>query len=129
MNKDLLLEDYGKALQRLEEALARPAADELVQAGCIQYFEFTFELAWKTAKALCEHAGLQNVGSPRTALRQAFKQGWIEEEAGYMTMLEARNRMSHTDQPAHALDVYAQLPGFARSLRRLYDSLKHLDLG
>ena len=129
MNKDLLLEDFGKALQRLEEALTRPASDELIQAGCIQYFEFTFELGWKTAKALCEHAGLQNVGSPRTALRQAFKQGWIEDESGYMAMLEARNRMSHTYQSIHALDIYAQLPTFAVYLRRLYESLKQLDLG
>ena len=127
MNKDLLLEDLGKAVQRLEEALAKPAADDLIRAGCIQYFEFTFELGWKTAKAFCEYAGLQNVGSPRTALRQAFKQGWIPEEAGYLTMLEARNRMSHTYHPSHALDVYEQLPAFAVDLRRLYESLKHLE--
>ena len=40
-----LLEDYAKALLELEQALAESSENQLIQAGCIQYFVFCFELA------------------------------------------------------------------------------------
>jgi nucleotidyltransferase substrate binding protein (TIGR01987 family) len=120
MNKAVLLADFGQALDRFEESLLRPVSDDLLRAGCIQYFEFTFELAWKTVKAHAEDAGLGDVGSPRSALRQAFKQGWIVEEEGWLAMLEARNRLAHTYQASHALAIYGQLPEFSQQLRRLH---------
>ena len=43
------LEDFKKAHGRLQEALTRTEFDELEKDGVIQRFEFTFELAWKTA--------------------------------------------------------------------------------
>lgn len=120
MNKAVLLADFGRALGRLEESLLRMAPDDLLRAGCIQYFEFTFELAWKTVKACAEDTGLGDVGSPRSALRQAFKQGWISEEEGWLAMLEARNRLAHTYEASQALAIYGELPEFARQLRRLH---------
>ena len=120
MNKAVLLADFGRALDRLEESLLRPTPDDLLRAGCIQYFEFTFELAWKTVKAYAEDAGLGDVGSPRSALRQAFKQGWIAEEEGWLAMLEARNRLAHTYEASQALAIYGQLSEFAQQLRRLH---------
>lgn len=123
MNKKVLLADLGRALVRLEEALQRPVADDLLRAGCIQFFEFTFELAWKTLKAYAEDAGLNDVGSPRSALRQAFKQGWIDQEETWLAMLDARNRMAHTYEASEALAIYGQLPEFATQLRSLHDKL------
>jgi len=123
MNKVVLLVDFGRALDRLEESLLRPAPDDLLRAGCIQYFEFTFELAWKTVKVHAEDAGLGDVGSPRSALRQAFKQGWIADEEGWLAMLEARNRLAHTCEASQALAIYGQLPAFSQHLRRLHGVL------
>ena len=52
MNKsELLYQDLTKAVNRFQSALKEQSEDELIQAGCIQYFEFCFELAWKTIKA------------------------------------------------------------------------------
>ena len=125
MNKVVLLVDFGRALDRLEESLLRPAPDDLLRAGCIQYFEFTFELAWKTVKAHAEDAGLGDVGSPRSALRQAFKQGWIADEEGWLAMLEARNRLAHTYEASQALAIYGQLPAFSQHLRGLHGVLSN----
>lgn len=126
MDKRTLLTDLAAALDRLEEALRQPPASDLIRAGCIQYFEFTFELAWKTVKVTAEEAGLMDVGSPRTSLRQAFRQGWIEAEEPWLAMLEARNRMAHTYTAIQALRVYDLLPAFAVQLRRLHTALTRL---
>ena len=39
--------NYEKAFNQLAEAVARGSYDKLAQAGLIQMFELTFELAWK----------------------------------------------------------------------------------
>jgi nucleotidyltransferase substrate binding protein (TIGR01987 family) len=56
-------------------------------------------------------------------LRQAFKQGWIAEEEGWLAMLEARNRLAHTYEASQALAIYEQLPEFSQRLRRLHGAL------
>jgi len=96
----------------------------LEQAGSIQYFEFCFELAWKSLKALANHHGLSGADSPRSALRAAFGQGWIDDEAVCLEMLEARNRMSHTYNAEMALAVYTRLGVFLAALSALDDELK-----
>ena len=72
MTAKLLLDDYSQALARLREVLATPAENDLDRAGCIQYFEFCFELAWKTIKVVGESQGLSGLVSPRACLSQAF---------------------------------------------------------
>jgi hypothetical protein len=44
MDKQRLLADQERALARLGEALAEPPASDNTNAGCIQFFEFAFEL-------------------------------------------------------------------------------------
>ncbi len=43
------LQDYKKALKKLEEGLEEEE-NEVVIDGVLHRFEFTFELAWKTMK-------------------------------------------------------------------------------
>ncbi len=128
MRAEPLLADFARALDLLEAALATPADDDVRRAGCIQYFEFCFELAWKTIKAVGEHYGLANLHSPRACLRQAWRQGWIESEPPWQQMLEARNLMAHAYDARRALTVYESLPGFLAELRRLHQTLRALSL-
>jgi hypothetical protein len=58
VNPALALEEYGKAVRELEDALGSAPSTRLEQAGCIQYFKFFFELAWKTIKAFAERQGM-----------------------------------------------------------------------
>jgi len=95
MKHEKILADLERALGQLSAALKTPADSDLIKAGCIQYFEFCFELAWKTIKAVATSLGLE-CRSPKACLRIAFQQGWIDEEAIWLEMLEARNRLSHT---------------------------------
>ena len=81
-----LLEDYAKALDELEQVLTESSENRLIQAGCIQYFEFCFELAWKSVKSVTEQEGLE-CHSPKTCLKVAHQNGWVEEEPLWLEML------------------------------------------
>lgn len=123
MNPRPLLEDFDRAIGRLEEALDLRPSDEIRRAGCIQYFEFTFELAWKAIQAMAAYYGVEPVRSPRAAFKAAFGQGWVSEQEPWLEMLEARNRMSHTYNAEEALEVFDQLERFRLPLRDLHRSL------
>lgn len=124
MNDSLILSDFEKSLQQLEKALNVSANDDLIKAGCIQYFEFCFELAWKSIQALARKQGLTDCLSPKACLCEAFTNGWIQNEEIWLQMLEARNKMSHTYDTHEALKVYASLAGFLPELQKLCKLLK-----
>jgi len=124
MSQHWILSDYSAAVDRLREALDQPADSDLLRAGCIQYFEFTFELAWKAIKVMAEQSGLEGCGSPKACLKVAFSQGWIANEQLWLAMLEARNRMSHTYHANEALRVYDSLLEFLLPMRTLLTVLR-----
>ena len=123
MDSRTLLIDFQKALGQLQDALRYPADNDVLKAGCIQYFEFTFELAWKTVKRTAEDEGLAECNSPKAALKAAFSNGWVQEEEVWLDMLSARNKMSHTYSAADALHVFDKLPAYARALQELAEQL------
>jgi nucleotidyltransferase substrate binding protein (TIGR01987 family) len=124
MTTKLLLDDYAQALARLREVVSIPAVDDLDRAGCIQYFEFCFELAWKTIKVVGESQGLSGLISPRACLSQAFTADWIQSEELWLEMLDARNRMSHTYKYQDALVVYKRLGAFLPEMEKLLFALR-----
>lgn len=126
MDRRILLADFAKAVQRLTDALSAPARSDLEKAGCIQYFEFCFELAWKSVRLAAEDQGLGDCSSPRSSLKQAFALNWIDNEEAWLDMLSARNRMSHTYNSEDALKVYDHLQTFAQELEKLLTVMEAL---
>jgi nucleotidyltransferase substrate binding protein (TIGR01987 family) len=126
MKHDRWLRDYAGVLQQLTEALQIKAVHDVVRTGCIQYFEFTFELAWKSIKVLAELEGLEPGGSPKACLKTAFGQGWINDEVIWLEMLDARNRMSHTYDAQDALTIYDRLASFIGPFEDLLGRLQRL---
>lgn len=112
------------ALTQLESALLVTADSDLIKAGCIQYFEFSFELAWKSIKLASLSQGLPECVSPKACLKQAFSIGWISDEETWLEMIEARNRMPHTYNAKHALAVYERLSHFLPEQKLLLMRLK-----
>ena len=115
----LLKEDFKNSVSQLDAALARVGDDPLIQAGCIHYFEFCFELSWKTIKQAIAHQGLADCYSPKACLQQAFALGWVTNEQVWLDMLDARNRMTHTYSQAEAMKIYSRLPEFLREFQNL----------
>ena len=124
MNENWILADFDAALVQLESALAEPAAKDIIKAGCIQYFEFSFELAWKSIKAVSGGLGQADCLSPKACLKQAFTNGWIDSEEIWLEMLQARNAMAHTYNARQALKIYGSLSGFLPELKFLLKKLK-----
>jgi nucleotidyltransferase substrate binding protein (TIGR01987 family) len=121
-----IVDDFSAALAQLRGALTEPAELDLIKAGCIQYFEFCFELGWKACKVVSAEQGLPDCLSPKACLRQAFTLGWIEDEAVWLEMLDARNRMAHTYDARKALQIYESLPQFHAALQKLLATLQSL---
>lgn len=106
-----------RALDRFGEVLARDAMADpvLIDAG-IQRFEFSIELFWRVLQAALLREGVA-VASPRAALRGAYAQGWLAEEAVWIGMIEDRNRTSHTYREELAREIFARLPGYLAAMR------------
>jgi len=121
-----IIKDLASAIEQLSLVLDEPAETDLMRAGCIQYFEFSFELAWKSIKIIVSEQGLIECTSPKTCIKQAFNQGWIENEQIWLEMLTARNLMSHTYHASEALKVYHSLNGYLGELRNLLNRLEKL---
>jgi nucleotidyltransferase substrate binding protein (TIGR01987 family) len=127
MDRSLLLLGFERALASLTQALSATAQNDLEKAGCIQYFEFCFELAWKSIRIVVENQGLGDCSSPKSCLKQAFAAHWIGDEGVWLDMLSARNRMSHTYNATDALAMYDSLGKYLPELQALLASLKMQD--
>lgn len=104
-------QNFDKAFKRLTDAIQIIRNDPdnvLLQAGLIQTYEFTFELAWKTLKDYLEMEGF-TVSSPRATLRQAFQSGYIQQGDVWLKALNDRNLTAHTYDDEVAKEVIADI--------------------
>lgn len=98
--------DYHRAVERLQSALQKePDVDDMYIDATIQRFEFCFELAWKLMKCVLDYEGIE-VSSPRSSIREGWKQGMIAGAETWLDMQEKRNLSTHTYNQATALEVY-----------------------
>jgi len=126
------LDNYQRALIHLQSAVELMAQRELSQLekqGVIQAFEFSWELAWKLMKDYLQWQGIAGLSGARDAIREAFRQGLIDDGQVWMAMLQDRNRTSHTYNETTMLELldaissdYAEeMVRFAKHLRGLAD--------
>lgn len=108
MDKDIRwkqrFQNFEKTFSLLEKAADIEGPSDTERAGLIQFFELSFELAWKTLKDYLESQGFQ-VKSPRETLKQAFQSGLITEGHAWMEALDDRNLTAHTYNEAAILKV------------------------
>ena len=106
------LDSFATAITRFSEALGTPVTN-LTRDAVIQRFEFCFELAWKVIQERARTEGL-DCQSPKGCLKLAYKNNWIDDETGWLAMLEDRNRTAHTTTK--------------RSRRRYIAAFQHISL-
>lgn len=88
-------ENFNKAYTLLGKYSSKKNLSELEQAGIIQFFEMTFELALKVLKDYLEADGYM-VKSPRETIKQAFQNELINDGHIWMEALSVRNLTTHT---------------------------------
>mgnify|MGYP001561141182 CR=1 FL=1 len=120
-------QNFEKAYLILEEALVRTKdnpSDRLLQAGCLQSYEFTIELAWKTLKDFLESKELI-VLNPSETIRNAFQQNYIKDADLWLEALKARNLTSHAYNEKLAAEILEKIRGsYFALLTSLYDFFK-----
>jgi nucleotidyltransferase substrate binding protein (TIGR01987 family) len=113
----------GRAIDRLREALAEPEGNPLAVDGTIQRFEFAIELSWKAIRRLLLREGVAT-STPREALQEAFRAGWLADETAWLQMLRDRNETSHTYNETVARRIYANVRSSFPEMERTYRLLR-----
>lgn len=122
-------DNFRRACARLFEVTASDRGpddlSDLEKGGLIQWFEFSYELAWKTLQDLLEAQGYDFVKGPNGTLRQALRAGLIDDQDGWRAMARARTLTSHTYDEQTADEISRQVYAlFAPLLSRLCDALQ-----
>lgn len=118
-----IMEDFEKALQRLEEVLA-VEKNEIVRDSAIKRFEIVFDLGWKTLKAFLQEVHNISCMSPIMCFRAALKIGLIDHDTFWIEVKNLRNLTVHAYSRETAEEVYAALPNVLVHFQRLYDKMK-----
>lgn len=103
--------NFSSALLRLKEGCDeyRSTNSQVVRDGVIQRFEFTAELAWKSAREYLLDQGYTDINSPKAVMQAAFSDGLLEDDTGWVSLLNARNITSHVYDEQQAAQIYAAI--------------------
>ena len=82
------LSNFQKALAHLSDAVELKNPSIIQQAGTIQFFEMSFELAWKTLKDYLEEQGFIDIKSPKATIKKAYEISLIEDGHLWLEALE-----------------------------------------
>ncbi|MDX2255635.1 MAG: nucleotidyltransferase substrate binding protein [Pseudanabaenaceae cyanobacterium bins.39] len=102
--------NFERSFLLLQESIKIEKLSVLERAGLIQFFEMTFELAWKLLKDYEETEGLK-AQTPREAIKQAFQSGLISNGHDWIDALQDRNLTSHTYNEETAIAVETKIRG------------------
>lgn len=92
------MDNFSRSLAVLKEADFQMADEnEIYRTGVIGQFNLTFELAWKALQAVMQMHGVDtaDTGSPREILQLAYKIGFLDDSAVWLSMLKKRNSSVH----------------------------------
>ena len=116
-------ENFDKSYKLLKKYSNQEITTELERAGIIQFFEMTFELAWKVLKDYLESEGYM-VKSPRETVKQAFQKGLIDNGHIWIDALSNRNLTTHTYDEELATKMTSEiLNAYLPELDKLYNKL------
>ncbi len=134
----LELGSLGKAIASLESGLVRvhdqklmaqldEGTQQLMKAGVIQNFEFTYELSWKFIKRWLEN----NLGSVyvdgisrKELFRIAAENLLITDVKAWWSYHEARNKTSHVYDQAVAAEIFASAEQFYNDAKALLQAIE-----
>ncbi len=116
------LHNFQNAVARLHEALEEAKTNDslTVRDGVIQRFEFTAELAWKTAREYLLTLEVSDINNPKAVMGEAFRNQLITDESGWLQILRDRNSTSHIYDEDEATEIFQRI---ATTHIQLFDEL------
>jgi nucleotidyltransferase substrate binding protein (TIGR01987 family) len=122
---------FTEALLRLDIAVNEQNYNEYVRDATIHRFKYTYDAAWKAAKAIFSYRGLE-IRTPREIFTEAFASGWIDHPEHWDAMIEDRNLTSHTCRERTAEVVYEAIrenyfPQFKLLLEHMVEEVRKID--
>lgn len=119
------ISNLKKAFAQLSNALII-AKSELERAGTIQCFEFSYELAWKTARKILIALGKDAANNPRMVFRDAAQNNLINDPEIWFKFIEYRNQTVHIYNEDVANEIFNMLPTFRNELADFINRLEAL---
>tara|TARA_B100000029_G_scaffold473415_1_gene514803 strand:- start:497 stop:886 length:390 start_codon:yes stop_codon:yes gene_type:complete len=116
------LKSFEKALLQLGDALEE-SESPIVRDACLQRFEFSYELLWKTLKIFLEEIHGVRAVSPRQVFKEAFALSIIDEELTFVEMIESRNTLSHTYNEEQAAKIYVKCADYLKAMNSVLAQL------
>lgn len=122
---NLKLDDFKKALDRLNESLQKDE-DDIVRDSVIKRFEFTYELCWKSAKRFLNDKHGIDVFSPKEVFRELRV---VENLSDFDTenlllMTADRNAIVHTYREQYSKELYQKIKDlYYDLLKKVYEKL------
>ena len=116
------LKSFEKALLQLSDALEE-SESPIVRDACLQRFEFSYELLWKTLKVFLEDIHGVRAVSPRQVFKEAFALSIIGEEVTFVEMIESRNTLSHTYNEEQAAKIYVKCVDYLKAMKNVLAQL------
>ncbi len=117
-----LLDDFSQAVNNLGTGLEN-TVDDLDMDGSIKRFELSYELAWKLIKAWLAETGII-CKNPRDCFKSAKANGLLEDETGWLSMIEDRNLLVHTYTMKLSRQAFNKIKkSHYPLLRRLYNAI------
>lgn len=96
---------FGQALAALQDAVDTDTGDKKSRDSILLSFVFTFEMAWKTLKALLIEKGALPPDYATGVLKAAFTVGLLPDADLWMDLRDARNEVSHAYDLEKAIEI------------------------
>ncbi len=118
-------ENFCKALDNLQlvKAVKEPY-DVMTMTGSVALFEICFEQSWKAMKEILLRHGYsagQTTGSPKQIVKLAYSAGMVQDQDGWLKMLDSRNDVVHSYNEEIAKGIIEDVK---RNYINLFDALK-----
>lgn len=92
-------ENFSNALNNLRLCKNYSAPyDVVTETGLVNLFSICFEQSWKVMKEILERQGYGEgrTGSPKLIIKLAYSAGMIQDEKGWLEILDKRNEIAHS---------------------------------
>jgi len=126
LNNSPVLEDFGKAIERLKEVL-NIEKTAITRDSAVKRFELCFDLAWKSIKEYAKKQGVECY-SPRACFKAAFQLKLIDYEEKWLKMIDDRNLAAHLYKEEKADKLYPELSDYLKLFEDLFLKLKSIKL-